>query len=111
MATTTYSEGSKIQAGWISTDQVPLAADTYYKGMLLEYTALTDTYDALAAGSLAAIYNGEDGRVLAAAGTGDVIVAGEVYEEGLVDDAGDALTLTEDQRALYRAEGFYIKRK
>lgn len=112
LTTTAYESDSKLIAGWVSTDQIPLAADTYYKGMELEYDAVTDAYIALAVdANVAAIYNGEDGRVLAAAGVGDAIVAGEIYEEGLVDAAGDAKTLTEDQRATRRDAGLYIKRK
>lgn len=109
MAETTLQEGKNLVAGWVSTRQIPLAADTYYVGMLLEYDATANNYKALAAGSLAAIYNGTDGRVLAAPGVDDCIVAGDVYEAGLVDATGAALTVTEDNRALYRAEGFYLK--
>lgn len=35
--TTNYGEGRKLQAGIVTTDQIPLGADTYYPGMLLEY--------------------------------------------------------------------------
>lgn len=34
-----YSAGKKLIAGWITTDQVTVAADTYYIGMRLEYQA------------------------------------------------------------------------
>jgi hypothetical protein len=109
MAKETLQDGKNLVAGWITTRQIPLVADTYYVGMLLEYAAGSDAYQALAAGSLAAIYNGIDGRVLAAPGVSDCIMGGEIYEAGLVDASGDALTVTEDARALYRAEGFYLK--
>jgi len=108
--TTTYGGGRNLNAGWISTEQRPLAADTYFIGMLLEYNATNDNYEALTSGTLAGIYNGTDGRVLASAGEDNVIVAGEISEEGLVDATGVALTLTEDQRALFRDAGFYMKR-
>jgi len=107
----TYEGGRKLQAGWVTTDQIPLGADTYYVGMELEYDAANDIYIALATdANVAAIYNGVDARVLAAPGVGDAIMAGEINESGLVDDAGDAKTLTEDQRATRRNRGFYTKR-
>lgn len=111
MATTTvnYEGGKALAAGWISTDQVPLAADTYYHGMLLEYNATTDVYEALASGTLGAIYSGEQ-RTLASAGVGSVVVAGEIVEGQLVDASGASITLTEDQRAAFRDAGFYMKR-
>jgi len=105
-----YGGSRNLIAGWVSTEQRPLAADTYHVGMLLEYNSTTDVYEALASGTLAGIYNGTDGRVLAAPGEDNVIVAGEISEEGLVDASGDALTVTEDQRAAFRDAGFYLKR-
>ena len=108
--TVTYEDGNNLAAGWITTDQVPLVADTYYTGMLLEYDDTTnDSYQALASGTLAAIYNGPE-RTLSTAGVGSVISAGEINEEKLVDASGAAITLTEDQRAAYRDAGFYMKR-
>ena len=107
----TYEGGNKLQAGWMTTDQVPVVADTYYDGMLLEYDSVTaDAYQALSAGTLAGIYNGVDAKVYSTAGVADCIMGGEISEDGLVDAAGVALTLTEDQRAAYRDAGFYIKR-
>lgn len=106
----TYGEGRNLQAGWVTTDQVGLAADTYYPGMELEYDATNDVYIALVTdANVAAIYNGEQ-RTLSSAGIGDCIMAGEIYDKGLVDAAGAAKTLTEDQRATRRNRGFYIKR-
>jgi len=197
MSVEVYSEGKNLQAGLISTDQIPLAAGTYHVGMLLEYLAegtaettgdgngvasaitagpsikpgvytclftaalvcdlkdsdgnilatgltvpdggaaafdinslkftLTDgstpwsigdsiaitvavgNHIALADGELAAIYNGHDERVLATAGVDDCIVWGDVYKQGIVDSAGDALALTEYQIAAFRKAGFYMK--
>ncbi len=112
--TVSYGEGKKLQAGWITTDQVPIAADTYFDGMELEYDAANDEYIALVTdANVAAIYNGGNpsaGRVLGASGFGDCIMAGEIDETGLVDAAGASKTLTEDQRATRRDKGFYIKR-
>lgn len=103
-----YGEGRKLQAGWVTTDQVPLAADTYYPGMELEFD--TTSYKALVTdANVAAIYNGDE-VVLASAGVGDCIMAGEIDETGLVTDANVAKTLTEAQRATRRDKGFYIKR-
>lgn len=105
-----YEDGKQLQAGWVTTDQVPLAIDTYYDGMELEYDAVADNYKALATdANIAAIYNGGE-KVLAAAGFGDCIMAGEINETGLVTDANVAKVLTEDQRATRRDKGFYIKR-
>jgi hypothetical protein len=106
----TYEDGKQLQAGWVTTDQVPLSADTYYDGMLLEYDATANAYKALATdANMAGIYNGGE-QVLATAGYGDVIMAGEINETGLVSNANATITLTEDQRATYRDNGFYIKR-
>ena len=108
--TQTYEEGRKLAAGWISTDQAPLVADTYYQGMLLEYDDVTnDAYQALSAGTLAGIYNGPDGDTVTTGAERNIIVAGEISASGLVDATGASLTLTEDQKAAYRDAGFYIK--
>ena len=56
-----------------------------------------------------AIYNGADARVLSSAGVGSVIIAGEIYEGGVVDDSGTAITFTEASRAAYAAAGFFVK--
>ena len=107
----------KLIAGEIITDQVALAADTYYKGMLLTYVAADDNYayDATPAdGDTIAIYLGDGsvvGRVLAAPGYDSVIIGGEVFEGGIVTDANAAFTVTEDIRAICNAAGIYIKRK
>lgn len=110
MSEVSFNEGNKLIAGWITTDQVPLAADTYYDGMELEYDATADNYKALATdANIAAIYNGGE-RTLSSAGAGDCIMAGELSQKGLVDASGVTKTLTEDQRATRRDKGFYIKR-
>jgi len=57
------------------------------------------------------IYMGVDGRVLGSAGQGSVIVSGEVLAGGLVDGAGDALTITTGQILNAEANGIYIKNK
>ena len=109
MAQENLSGGRGLIAGMVSTRQIPLAADTYYIGMRLEYNATNDDYEILSAGLLAAIYNGTDGRVLAAPGVDDCIVWGEISRSGIVDDAGDIATITEDEIALYRVAGFLVK--
>ena len=193
-----YEGGNKLQAGWMTTDQIPVGIDTYYDGMLLEYQSegtpvtagtgdgvasavtaepgvligawvltftaaliadltdpngtvieqgititdggaatftiagltftvtdgaaafiATDTitmtmaageYVALANGILGAIYNGVDAKVYASSGVADAIMGGEISEDGLVDTAGSALTITEADRAAFDAAGFHIKR-
>ena len=101
----------KLIAGNVQTQQVKLAADTYYKGMPLAYTAGTDSYgyDATAS-TLAAIYMEDESRTLSVAGYGTVIMGGEIYEGGLVDDSNVALTIDEDFIAAVAPRGFYIKR-
>jgi len=108
MATETLNGGKKLIAGnFFSCRQVPVAAATYYVGMLLE--SALGVYKALASGTVAGVYNGTDGRVLALAGEDNVMVAGEVAHSGLVDASGDAITLTETQIALYAQSGIYVK--
>ncbi len=103
-----YGEGRKLQAGTITTDQVPLVADTYFPGMELEFD--TTAYKALETdANVAAIYNGEE-KVLSAAGVGFCIMGGEIDETGLVTDANVSKSLTEAQRATRRDKGLYIKR-
>jgi hypothetical protein len=106
----TYNTESLI-AGPVETRQVKLAADTYYKGMPLAYTAGTDSYgyDATAS-TLAAIYMEDESRVLSSAGYGTVIVGGDIYQGGLVDDSNAALTVDEDFIAAVGPRGFFIKR-
>lgn len=106
-----YGSGKNIQAGsFFITDQQPLAADTYYPGMLLEYDATNDVYIALATdANLAGIYNGGEERTLSAAGEDNIILAGEIQLDSVVDAAGAAVTLTQDQIAAYRDRGFYFK--
>lgn len=110
MSETSYITEELI-AGKIQTDQVKLKADTYYRGMPLKYTAASDYYEYSATGSeISAIFMEDESRVLAAAGYGSVIVGGEVFEGGFVDDSGDALTLDDDYKAAASVRGFYIKR-
>lgn len=115
MATSYATE--KLIAGPIQTDQVYLAADTYYRGMILTYNAVGNyyEYDATpAAGDTVGIYLGnpqDTSRVLSAAGYDAIITGGEVFESGIVTDANAAFTVTEDIRAVCNQAGLYIKRK
>lgn len=117
MAEVTYSTENLI-AGDIITDQVALAADTYYRGMLLTYDASTNTwaYDAApaAADTGVGIYLGDsisDSRTLSVAGYGTIIKAGEVYAGGFVNDSGVAVTLDEDIISILGTFGIHVKRK
>lgn len=107
----TYEDGRNLKAGeHFITDQQPVAADTYYVGMLLEYNATTDVYEALTTdANMAAIYNGTDGRVLGSAGEDNLVLAGEIQKGSVVDGSGSAVTLTQDQIATYRNRGFIFK--
>ena len=60
MAQENLGTGRELIAGFVSTRQIPLAADTYYIGMRLEYNATNDNYEALTTdANIAAIYNGK----------------------------------------------------
>jgi hypothetical protein len=101
----------KLVAGKVQTQQVKLAADTYYKGMPLAYDAGNDryTYSATAA-TLAAIFMEDDSRAIDANDWGTVIMGGEIQQGGLVNDSNVALTVDEDFIAAVAPRGFYIKR-
>jgi hypothetical protein len=60
-------------------------------------------YDA--GGPFNAFYNGPT-KTLSSAGYGSIITSGEIYEGGIVDDSGDALTITDGMRAQMRSSGF-----
>jgi len=91
--TFTLTDGA---TAWIATDSIAM-------------TIAQGSYAALADGELSAIYNGSDGRILAAPGEDNCIVAGEISHSKIVDDAGDALVLTVAQIAAFAKAGFYIK--
>lgn len=108
----TSYETERLVAGAIITNQVKLAADTYYKGMLLEYDASNDRYKYYTADAkIQAVFLEDESRAISANGWGSVIVGGEVSEGGLVDDSNAALTVTEDMIAAAALNGIYIKRK
>ena len=114
MSTITYNT-EKLIAGDIKTLQAPLAADTYFRGMLLKYAAGSDYYEHDSSGILAvAIYLGDSvssSRVIAVNEDRDsIIVFGDIMEGGIVDDAGDAITITEDMIAACAVNGLFIKR-
>ena len=109
---TTYNTENLI-AGDVKTDQARLAADTYYRGMPLAYTDDSGDgyyeYSATVA-DIRAFFMEPETRTLSAAGFGSVIVGGDIYEGGIVDSSGDALTITDDFIATAAEHGFYIKR-
>jgi len=116
MTAVTYNT-EKLIGGPITTDVVTLAADTYYKGMLLTYDASANGYAYDAAPTVAdtgvAIYLGDsinDNRVLSAPGYDTVIKSGEVQLNGFVNDSGTAVTLDEDIIAILSTFGIYVKR-
>lgn len=106
--TTTYNTEGLI-AGMFITDQKKMAADTYYRGMPLEYDTDNDRLKALDTGNIAGIWL-EDERTLTANQYGTVIIWGELNERGIVDSSGDEYTITEDIRQAWRALGFFLKR-
>jgi hypothetical protein len=115
MATNYVTEN--LVAGPIQTQQVKFAADTYYRGMPLEYDAANDRYRYY--GTSTSVLHGfffepdDDGTGVAKVDNeyGSIIAGGEIYEGGIVDNAGDAYTITEDMIAGASILGFYIKRK
>ena len=112
MAAVTYNTETLI-AGEIKTDQAPLAADTYYKGMPLKYTAASDywEYDSTCTGGGFYLGDGKSAsRTLSGTGYDTIIVGGDVMEGGIVNDSGTALTVSEDMIAANGKMGLYIKR-
>lgn len=91
--TFTLTDGA---TAWIATDTIAM-------------TIAQGVYAALADGELSAIYNGKDGRVLSSAGADNLVIAGDIQEDGLKTDANAAVTLTVAERAAYRSRGFYVK--
>lgn len=67
--------------------------------------AATGAYSYDAAGPFDAFYNGQE-KTLSSAGYGFVVTSGEIFEGGIVDDSGDALTITASMRANMRRNGF-----
>jgi len=65
----------------------------------------TTDYDAVSC-----VYDGANGRIILAPGYGTVIIFGELREDGVVNDAGVALTFTEWMRQAFAKAGLYIKR-
>lgn len=112
MATSETTEflTENLIAGEIKTQQVKMAADTYYRGMPLEYDSGNDRYQYLASGDLAGFWL-EETRTLEANEWGSIIVNGsEVLGRGIVTDGNVAYTITEDLRAAWAALGFLVKR-
>jgi len=109
----TYKTDNLI-AGKIQTQQVKFAADTYFRGMPLEYDTDNDRYKYLDTGDVNGIYLGpidaDDGTAKTANQYDSIISGGEIYEGGIVDDSGDALTITEDIIAAWAVRGFYISK-
>ncbi len=109
-----YNEELLI-AGQIQTDEVPLAADVYYRGQLLAYNAGTAKYEDLDAnqGTLAGIYLGvgdEASETLVDDDVRTIIVGGQVNERGLLNNTGAVRTITVANRAAWNLLGFYVKR-
>ena len=105
----------KLLVGRHETDEVPLAADVYYRGQLLAFNSGTGMYEDMDAnqGTLAGIYLGNAELVPETLNAGDIrtiIVGGEVNERGLVDNTGAVRTITVANRAAWNILGFYVKR-
>jgi len=105
----TYNKNDLI-VGKIQTRQVPLAADTYYKGQRLAWDVGTGRMLDIAGGDtvLCGVYMGET-EVITAGEIRGVIVGGELWAGGVVDDAGAAVTLTLANKVAYQKLGFYFQ--
>ena len=77
---------------WVATDSITI---TVSANSVYSYSAT----------QMDAFYNGET-KTLSSAGYGSVITSGEICEGGIVDDSGDALTITDTLRAEMRSKGF-----
>ena len=98
-------------AGNIHTRQVRLAEDDYYRGMPLTYDAANDRYAYNANPLLiVAYFLGKDETDVEENAWRAVIVGGSIYQNGIVDENGDALTIDEDFIAAMGIRGFYIQR-
>jgi hypothetical protein len=107
--------GEVLIVGRHETDQVPLAADVYYRGQLLAFNAVTAKYEDLNAnqGTLAGIYLGISDAAHETLEDGDIrtiITGGQVNERGLLDNTGAVRTVTVANRAAWNLLGFYVKR-
>jgi hypothetical protein len=113
---TTYYNTDNLIAGSIQSQQVKFAEDTYWRGMPLEYDAANDRYCYYGTDTniLHGFFLEDDGGVGVAKADnewGSIIRGGEIHESGIVDDSGNAMTITEDMIAGAAILGFYIKRK
>lgn len=103
-----YNTEALLLGKVITRDDAPLAADTYYRGMPLAYDSGTGNYDYDAA-NIEAVYLGPDARVMSSAGSATIVVFGELQAGGIVDDSGDALTITEAIKQTAYSNGIYLK--
>ncbi len=111
MSDVAYNSGRQYLGSRVRTREIPLAADTYHLGMRLEYNGTNKNHEAITSGTLSAVYNGSEGRILSGVGADNCQVGGGLVESGLVDAAGAALgaALTEDEIVAYQAAGFYVE--
>jgi hypothetical protein len=56
-----------------------------------------------------AVYSGPDGRVMSANGVGGAFIAGQLDDAGIVDDSGDALTLSVNAKRYAQNFNIYFK--
>jgi len=90
---TYLGKGKEYIAGKIQTEQLPIAAGTYYPGQALENNA--GVLQNKSAGDLAAIYNGDAQRVEVGRFRDDVILGGELAVTGLVDGSNVQLVVSD----------------
>lgn len=107
ITTVDYLDDKLIAGPVVTREGAPLGEDTYYRGMPLAFDGSTYVYTATLP---EAIYNGPT-RTLSGSGVGAIITGGQVDSRGIVDDSGDALTVTEAMIDCAKQYGLFIKLK
>ena len=103
-------------AGETRTDVAKLAGGTYYRGNPLVYDAGQYKYSAtVEAEDATAIFLGDgvsDSTTIPLnGGLASILIWGDVFEAGIVNNSGAQLTITENMRVAFRQNGFFVKRK
>lgn len=101
----------RLIAGNIHTRQVRLAEGDYSRGMPLTYDPANDRYTYSANPLIiVAFFLGANEIEVEENAWRAVIVGGDIYQRGIVDEFGNPLTIDEDFIALMGTRGFYIQR-
>jgi len=109
--TETLGKGSKLCAGRVYTAVVKLKAGTYYPGMPLSYNATDKAYQYQAdlTDAVAFYYGSRRDGTEAGIEYGQVIIGGQIYESGIVDNNNNVIKLTDTHRKFLDFKGFCLK--